>query len=93
VSRSQFWRRVERYAKAADIPEHEAHPHVLKHSIAMQTIGSAGIENVRQQESIDVRSVRRMLLQITKLRGLPPMHPHLLRHACATCSTMHALST
>ena len=48
VSRSQFWRLVQRYAKAAGIPEHKAHPHVLKHSIAMQTIGSAGIENVRQ---------------------------------------------
>lgn len=33
---------------------------------------------------LNVRSVCRMLLQITKLRGLPPMHPHLLRHACAT---------
>jgi integrase len=48
VSRSQFWRLVRKYAKAAGIPEHKAHPHVLKHSIAMQTIGSAGIENVRQ---------------------------------------------
>jgi integrase len=38
----------------------------------------------KRRESIDVRSVRRMLLQITKLRGLPPMHPLLLRHACAT---------
>jgi site-specific recombinase XerD len=27
---------------------HKAHPHVLKHSIAMQTIEHAGIENVRQ---------------------------------------------
>ena len=25
-----------------------------------------------------------MLAQITELRGLQPMHPHLLRHACAT---------
>jgi integrase/recombinase XerC len=33
---------------------------------------------------LNVRSVRRMLVEITKLRGLPPMHPHLLRHACAT---------
>ena len=48
VSRSQFWRLVQKYAKAASIPEHKAHPHVLKHSIAMQSIGSAGIENVRQ---------------------------------------------
>lgn len=34
--------------------------------------------------SISVRHVARMLLRMTKLRGLPPMHPHLLRHACAT---------
>jgi len=25
-----------------------------------------------------------MLLHITRVRGLPAMHPHLLRHACAT---------
>jgi len=48
LSRSQFWRLVQKHAKAAGIPGHKAHPHVLKHSIAMQTIGSAGIENVRQ---------------------------------------------
>jgi integrase/recombinase XerC len=33
---------------------------------------------------LNVRSVHRMLLHITQLRGLPPMHPHLLRHTCAT---------
>lgn len=48
VSRQQFWRIVQRYSKTAGIPAHKAHPHVLKHSIAMQTIHSAGIENVRQ---------------------------------------------
>jgi integrase/recombinase XerC len=36
------------------------------------------------KRSINVRSVHRMLLHMTKVRGLPPMHPHLLRHACAT---------
>lgn len=35
-------------------------------------------------QSINVRSVSRMLLGMTKLRGLQPMHPHLLRHTCAT---------
>ena len=35
-------------------------------------------------EPIDVRSISRMLLHMTKVRGLQPMHPHLLRHACAT---------
>lgn len=32
----------------AGLPRHLCHPHVLKHSVAMQTIGKAGIENVRQ---------------------------------------------
>lgn len=35
-------------------------------------------------KALNVRSINRMLLQMTKVRGLPPMHPHLLRHACAT---------
>jgi len=48
IGRVQFWRLVQRYARAAGIPAHKAHPHILKHSIAMQTIGGAGIENVRQ---------------------------------------------
>jgi|SRR5450432_2020268 integrase/recombinase XerC len=34
--------------------------------------------------AINVRSVSRMLLGMTKIRGLQPMHPHLLRHACET---------
>jgi integrase/recombinase XerD len=48
VGRKQFWRLFQRYAEQAGIPAHKAHPHVLKHSIAMQTIGKAGVENVRQ---------------------------------------------
>ncbi|HLZ90206.1 MAG TPA: tyrosine-type recombinase/integrase [Candidatus Acidoferrum sp.] len=48
IGRVQFWRLVKRYARAARIPQHKAHPHVLKHSIAMQTIDRAGVENVRQ---------------------------------------------
>jgi integrase len=48
IGRVQFWKLVQKYAKAAGIPIHKAHPHALKHSIAMQTIHSAGIENVRQ---------------------------------------------
>jgi integrase/recombinase XerC len=35
-------------------------------------------------EPIDVRSIRRLVLYMTQVRGLRPMHPHLLRHACAT---------
>lgn len=48
VTRQHFWRLVQRYGEAAGIPAHKRHPHVLKHSIAMQTIHTAGIENVRQ---------------------------------------------
>ncbi len=40
----------------------------------------AGVE----RGSLSTRSVHRMLLYMTKVRGLQPMHPHLLRHACAT---------
>jgi integrase/recombinase XerC len=35
-------------------------------------------------QPISVRNVSRMLLHMTQVRGLQPMHPHLLRHACAT---------
>ena len=48
VGRQHFWRLMQRYAEAAGIPERKRHPHVLKHTVAMQTIHSAGIENVRQ---------------------------------------------
>lgn len=48
ISRVQFYRLMRRYGRAAGLPRHLCHPHVLKHSIAMQTIREAGIENVRQ---------------------------------------------
>jgi integrase len=48
ISRIQFWRLVRRYGAAAGLPRHLCHPHALKHSIAMQSIARAGIENVRQ---------------------------------------------
>jgi site-specific recombinase XerD len=48
ITRQHFWRLFQRYAAAAGLPKHKRHPHVLKHTIAMQTIHSAGIENVRQ---------------------------------------------
>lgn len=48
VCRQHFWRLVQGYAKAAGIPERKRHPHILKHTIGMQAIHSAGIENVRQ---------------------------------------------
>jgi site-specific recombinase XerD len=48
ISRVQFFRLMRRYGAEAGLPRHVCHPHVLKHSIAMQTIKTAGIENVRQ---------------------------------------------
>jgi integrase/recombinase XerD len=48
VSRVHFWRLVKKYAAAAGIAKRLGHPHILKHTIAMQTIQKAGIENVRQ---------------------------------------------
>jgi integrase/recombinase XerC len=41
-----------------------------------------GVKN--SVNGITGRSVGRMLATICKLRGLPRLHPHLLRHACAT---------
>jgi integrase len=48
LSRVQFYRLMRHYGTLAALPRHLCHPHVLKHSIAMQTIKTAGIENVRQ---------------------------------------------
>jgi integrase/recombinase XerD len=48
ISRQHFFYLVRKYGESAGIPKHLCHPHILKHSIAMQTIESAGIENVRQ---------------------------------------------
>ena len=52
IQRQHFWTLVKRYGAAAGIvnygSKNRSHPHILKHSIAMQTIKSAGIENVRQ---------------------------------------------
>ena len=48
VTRQHFWKLFQRYGEAAGLAARKRHPHILKHSIAMQTIHSAGIENVRQ---------------------------------------------
>jgi integrase/recombinase XerD len=48
ISRTHFWRLVKKYSALAGIPKRLGHPHILKHSLAMQTIKSAGIENLRQ---------------------------------------------
>ena len=39
---------IKRAGRRAGIPDHKLFPHVLKHSIAQQTIKGVGIENVRQ---------------------------------------------
>ena len=48
ISRVQFYRLFRKYCAAAGIAKRNSHPHILKHSIAMQSIEKAGIENVRQ---------------------------------------------
>jgi integrase len=48
MTRQHFARLFKRYATWAGIPAHKCHPHVLKHTIAMQVIHSAGIEHTRQ---------------------------------------------
>jgi len=48
ICRQHFWRLMQRYADAAGIPERKRHPHILKHTVAMQIIHKAGIENTRQ---------------------------------------------
>jgi integrase/recombinase XerC len=35
-------------------------------------------------ERLDVRTIRRVVSGIAEAKGLPPYHPHQLRHACAT---------
>jgi integrase len=48
ITRQHFWRLFQRYAAAAGIPQDKRYPHILKKSIGMHHIHSAGIENVRQ---------------------------------------------
>lgn len=48
ITRNGFYKVIQKAGKKAGIPQHKLHPHALKHSIAMQTIAEAGIENVRQ---------------------------------------------
>jgi type 1 fimbriae regulatory protein FimB len=47
ICRQTFWRCVQRHAKAIGLPAHKRNTKMLKHSIALQTIKLAGIENVR----------------------------------------------
>jgi integrase len=47
-SRVQGWRIVQKHGATAGLPAHKRFPHMLKHTIALATIGTAGIENTRQ---------------------------------------------
>lgn len=47
ITRERFWQIVQEHGATAEIAKHKRHPHILKHSIAMQTIKKAGVENVR----------------------------------------------
>jgi site-specific recombinase XerD len=49
IRRQHFWRLMRSYAKLAGIPEHKAHPHVLKHTTATHMIDKAGIQKTRQR--------------------------------------------
>lgn len=49
MRRQHAWRLMQRYGKLAKIAGHKAHPHVLKHTVAMQMIEKAGIHKTRQR--------------------------------------------
>jgi integrase len=48
ITRQQFYNLTRKYGLLAGLPAHLCHPHVLKHSIAMQSIRQLGIENLKQ---------------------------------------------
>jgi site-specific recombinase XerD len=48
LTRQRFWQLMREHGRTARIPIRKLFPHVLKRTIAMQSIHSAGIENVRQ---------------------------------------------
>jgi integrase len=65
LTRQRFWQLVQEYGERAGIPKHLRHPHVMKHSIAAQTIHTAGIENVRQHLGHKVMSSTGEYLKVT----------------------------
>lgn len=46
VTRKTFWRAFQKYHEEAGIKKSLAHPHIMKHSVAMHGV-KAGIENLR----------------------------------------------
>lgn len=47
MCRENFWKLFRRHAETAGVPAHKRHPHCLKHSIAMDIVHTAGVENTR----------------------------------------------
>ena len=45
--RRWLWKLTQRYAKAAGVPVHKAHPHILKHTIALELVPTAGVHNTQ----------------------------------------------
>ncbi len=48
ITRQHFHRLFQGYCKEAGIPKPLAHPHTLKHSVAMELVRKVGIEELRQ---------------------------------------------
>jgi integrase len=48
ITRQHFHRLFQGYCKVAGIPKPLAHPHTLKHSVAMELVRKVGIEELRQ---------------------------------------------
>lgn len=48
IGRKEGWKLMRLYARRAEIPEHLAHPHILKHSMGMLAVRE-GIEYARQR--------------------------------------------
>lgn len=49
ITRQRCWQIMREHGERAGIPRQLLFPHILKHTLAMQTIHIAGIENVRQR--------------------------------------------
>jgi integrase len=48
ITRQYLWKLFRKYARAAGVPAHLQHPHVLKHSLCQQLIESAGIHRTQR---------------------------------------------
>jgi integrase len=69
ISRVQFFRLFQRYATLAGVAAHKRHPHVLKHTICMESIENAGIENVRKYVGHKSMSSTGAYLQVSDERA------------------------